>query len=112
MATGTQPRKHRTPDIWLSPDEEQGTADCGCRLTADHRGGGPALFYCPKHAAAPDLLDALDTARIALNSPEADSYRKAALAEVLAAITKAEPQTTENQTNADNHEKTLDRGRA
>jgi len=51
----------REPYIWLQDDETQGRADCGCTLNADGWKGdeaGAALFLCPLHEAAADLLGA------------------------------------------------------
>jgi len=60
------------PYIWLRDDEPEGQADCGCILQAEYDGaeddghesqcGNPALFQCPLHAAAPELLAACEAA--------------------------------------------------
>ena len=53
-----------TPDIEVSArlmeNEDEGTLDCGCLLTRDG-GDGAAIIFCPTHAAAPALLEALQT---------------------------------------------------
>jgi len=55
------------PYIWLQDDEPEGQADCGCILQAEYDGadedlaaGNPALFMCPLHTAAPELLAACE----------------------------------------------------
>ena len=61
----------RRPEIWLQWDDEaRGTADCGCELVQKHKGSGAALFYCATHAAAPDLLAALELALRYLEHPD------------------------------------------
>lgn len=47
------------PFIHLQENESQGRASCGCLLTHDEE-GNPLYFECPLHAAAPDLLKALE----------------------------------------------------
>lgn len=49
-----------TPDIWLQEHENEGMAKCGCKLLsfAVDNGDGAALYYCPLHETAPDLLKA------------------------------------------------------
>lgn len=42
------------PYIWLQEHEQSGKADCGCELKNQAR--GPALWLCPVHSAAQDLL--------------------------------------------------------
>lgn len=49
---GPHGRPTGQPYIWLQPDEEQATADCGCRLVRNHNGSGdPAVFLCDRHEA-------------------------------------------------------------
>ncbi len=40
------------PWIWLQDNERSGTAECGCRLVASHKGSGPALWTCRDHNRA------------------------------------------------------------
>ena len=42
------------PYIWLQEHEYAGKADCGCELR--NQAKGPALWLCPMHSAAQDLL--------------------------------------------------------
>ena len=44
----------RRPYIWLQEHELSGKADCGCVLRNESQ--GPALWLCPMHSAAQDLL--------------------------------------------------------
>jgi hypothetical protein len=48
--------------IWLQPDEDEGVADCGCKLhrgyAPNNDGNDPAIVFCPMHEAAPELLAA------------------------------------------------------
>jgi len=44
------------PYIWLQEDESEGSAKCGCRLVNDLHGRGAAVFLCPMHEAAPEML--------------------------------------------------------
>jgi hypothetical protein len=47
--------------ISLQQDEDQGTAECGCKLV--RRGQdeeNPAVFLCPLHSAAPDMRAVLE----------------------------------------------------
>ena len=63
-----------SPYIWLNDSEHEGVAVCGCRLyyRKDHD-GNVAFDFCPTHAAAPDLLKALEATQIALSyNPESD----------------------------------------
>ena len=45
------------PMIWLNEGENEGIADCGCRLVLDYEdendpaGRGTAFFQCSSHAA-------------------------------------------------------------
>jgi hypothetical protein len=48
--------RDEAPYIWLQEDESEGSAKCGCRLVSDLQGRGPAVFLCPMHAAAPDMV--------------------------------------------------------
>lgn len=49
------------PSIWLNADEVEGTADCGCRLVRDHGSANdPAIFLCPLHTHAAELLAAAE----------------------------------------------------
>lgn len=45
--------------IQLQPNEEDAHADCGCYLARDNDNGDPAIYLCPKHTAAAELLEAL-----------------------------------------------------
>ena len=45
------------PAIWLQLDEEVGHGDCGCNVAQQD---GARLNYCTMHAAAPELLEALE----------------------------------------------------
>jgi len=49
------PRKDG-PYIWLQEDESEGRAKCGCRVVCDLNGRGAAVFLCPMHEAAPEML--------------------------------------------------------
>lgn len=49
-------RRHNNAYVWLQPDEEEGTADCGCRLINDEEGA--RFLMCPTHAAAVQLAEA------------------------------------------------------
>ena len=51
----------RTPYIWLQEDEEIGRAACGCELR--NLSEGPAVWFCPLHEAAPNLLRASKLAK-------------------------------------------------
>jgi hypothetical protein len=48
--------RHDNAEIWLQEDEEEGTADCGCRLIDDEEGA--RIIMCNKHKAADQLLAA------------------------------------------------------
>lgn len=49
------------PWFWLNDGENKaGADDCGCALVRNYKGGGPAVFLCPLHEAAPELLAALE----------------------------------------------------
>ena len=60
------PSKH-TPEplIWLQCGEDEGTADCGCRLHFVDEIDS-AVTLCPTHAVAPALLEACKLADDAL----------------------------------------------
>lgn len=47
------------PFIWLQPYEQEGDADCGCRLLRNDETESPSFTLCALHAAAPDLMTAL-----------------------------------------------------
>ena len=55
----------RTPYIWLQENEERGRAVCGCELRNLNR--GPAVWLCPLHEAASNLLRASKLAKWALD---------------------------------------------
>jgi hypothetical protein len=46
------------PYAILAEDETSARLDCGC-LMAQHEHGGVALYQCPTHSAAAELLKAL-----------------------------------------------------
>lgn len=48
----------RRPYIWLQENELSGRAVCGCEL--GNSSGGSAVWLCPIHEAAPELLKALE----------------------------------------------------
>lgn len=48
------------PYIWLQDEEDSGMADCGCMLVLSPLSSGPAFHFCTMHAAAPELLEALE----------------------------------------------------
>jgi hypothetical protein len=52
--------RHNNAIIWLQDGEEEGTADCGCRLINDDEGA--RFIMCGTHEAAPELLEALRAA--------------------------------------------------
>jgi hypothetical protein len=48
------------PWLWLQLDEDNCEAEkCACQLVRDYNNGGPAFFFCPTHAAAPEMFEAL-----------------------------------------------------
>lgn len=49
----------KRPFIQLQPFEPFGVADCGCRLMGDTNKTETAIFLCPLHDAAKDLLAVL-----------------------------------------------------
>jgi hypothetical protein len=65
------------PYIALSEDEDEGVADCGCRLVADDGDTysvGAAFYQCRQHAAAPALLAALEEIRPVIAAHEQSAH--------------------------------------
>lgn len=54
------------PYIWVHEDEFMGEADCGCKMVEGWNGGGSAYFQCEFHAAAEDMLDALELTKVTI----------------------------------------------
>src|SRR5439155_20900173 len=54
------PGQERESWIGMQPDEDEAVADCDCRLVRSGEGGDdPAVYFCPLHERASDLLDAM-----------------------------------------------------
>ncbi len=98
MSTPSEQFQDPEPYIQLQPAEDKGAAACGCELIRCYDVCGdysddPAMFLCPLHAAAPDLLAALrdllqdveeyglrDHAGCAINDPPSEIAARAAIA--------------------------------
>ena len=57
-------KRHDNAIIWLQPDEEEGSACCGCRLINDEEGA--RFIMCPAHNAYHEAIDAVELLRTCL----------------------------------------------
>lgn len=74
------------PYIWLQEDEEEGHAECGCRLAQEN---GAKLNLCTMHAAAPQLLEVLAVI-VGDDPPVVLDFRQLTLAKTLVRRAKGE----------------------
>lgn len=52
---------HGRAYLWMQEGEPNALAECGCTMVRD-RDGSPCFWFCPLHAASPDLLAAAEEA--------------------------------------------------
>jgi len=61
----------KEPYIWLKEEEVLGMANCGCELNRDYKSSdNPALFLCPLHENAEELLEAAEKQVALIESEE------------------------------------------
>lgn len=90
------------PYIWLNDGEEEGIANCRCRLVCNaYRFNNPAVYFCKLHQSAEALLAACQDIATNYRLTPIDPYHKEqpkdAIQRLLNAITAATSSTTGGQ---------------